>query len=357
MKILIPIFGGFGKTGGFRVLSELANHFIELGAEVTFLSFYKAEIPYFPTQAQLKFYNYQGEIVNAYKSESYSFHYFTMMFGLRKAINRLAPFDIILANHNATAFPVKFSRQKAKKFYYIQAYEPEYYPLNSFKHVVLKVISKTSYYLGLNTMVNSDLYRNYKGIKSNKVIYPGVNFEIFKPISDATFQKKKPLVLGTVYREEEHKGSKYILDAFEKLQYIYSDQIKLRLAFGNENLLKDGIELVHCDGDQNLADFYNSLDVYISAGTVQFEAIHYPVLEAMACKILLVTTGYKPSNELNSIRIIPKNADSIVHAIRSIMDLKTNEELQHFIENGYEAVKSFGMREQATKMYRYFTDN
>jgi len=44
MRILIPI-GGFGRAGGYRVLSELANHWIALGATVDFLVDHRSDPP------------------------------------------------------------------------------------------------------------------------------------------------------------------------------------------------------------------------------------------------------------------------------------------------------------------------
>ncbi|MFP3682085.1 hypothetical protein SB725_33900, partial [Pseudomonas sp. SIMBA_041] len=75
--------------------------------------------------------------------------------------------DVVLANHSFTASPVKKSIIKAKKFYYVQAYEPEYFYHKNFKDFILKTISRKSYQLGLNIIVNASMYQDYKEIKTH----------------------------------------------------------------------------------------------------------------------------------------------------------------------------------------------
>ena len=61
-KILIPVCG-FGKSGGYRVLSELANNWINKGHEVAFICFYVSDLPYYPVQADIIWLNISGEKV------------------------------------------------------------------------------------------------------------------------------------------------------------------------------------------------------------------------------------------------------------------------------------------------------
>ena len=64
MKILIPSFG-FAKSGGFRVLSQFANYWIKLGHEVTFLCSSNSIEPYFPTDAEIIWFNDKGVVEDA----------------------------------------------------------------------------------------------------------------------------------------------------------------------------------------------------------------------------------------------------------------------------------------------------
>ena len=49
---MIPL-SGFGKAGGYRVLSNLASKWVEMGHEVTMLVHYSSLPVYFPTKAKI----------------------------------------------------------------------------------------------------------------------------------------------------------------------------------------------------------------------------------------------------------------------------------------------------------------
>lgn len=77
-------------------------------------------------------------------------------------------YDLILANHSLTTYPVFLSgKSKSIKVYYIQAYEPEYYSLNKgIKNKILQLLSKLSYKLPLKQIVNAEVYLKYKEINA-----------------------------------------------------------------------------------------------------------------------------------------------------------------------------------------------
>ena len=139
MKIIIPLVGSFGKSGGFRVLSQLANHWIKDGHEVCFLSYINTDDPYFPTKAEILYYDNSGEIKEA-KDQQHPkaiLGMFSMRNALKKALNKLEA-DVVLASHCFTALPVKKSSIKAKKFYYVQAYEPDFFYHKTVKNFIYK---------------------------------------------------------------------------------------------------------------------------------------------------------------------------------------------------------------------------
>ena len=63
MKILIPIIG-FAPAGGYRVLSELANHWIKIGFKVDFLLNEYSSPPYFPTIAGIIWTTNSGRVLS-----------------------------------------------------------------------------------------------------------------------------------------------------------------------------------------------------------------------------------------------------------------------------------------------------
>lgn len=356
MKIIIPLTCGFGPQGGWRVLSELANHWILEGHEVSFLVHKSSNIPYFPTQATILWFDNKGKIheKNDLNYKIPYIRYFGISFALIKALNK-QNCDVVLATLSLTVLPVFLSKINAKNFYYVQAYEPTYYPLNRFVNIFYRILSKLSYYLGFEIIVNSEYYFGYKGIKSNKYVYPGIDFSIFFPRQSKTISKKEKIILGTIGRVEKYKGTYYILEAFKKLKKDTNLNIELHIAFGDKELEKnDGVKVFNLKGDCQLADYYRSLDMYICAGTYQLGAVHYPVIESMACGVSLITTGYYPSNHENSWLVPIKDSDLILQQIMTIIEHPEMTKLK--IEKGINDVQQFGWELVSNKMITYFKE-
>ncbi|NZA40384.1 hypothetical protein [Eubacterium callanderi] len=59
MKILIPILH-FSKSGGMRVLTEIANYLIKRNYQVYFVTHVSSDKPYFPTNAKVIYVNSKG---------------------------------------------------------------------------------------------------------------------------------------------------------------------------------------------------------------------------------------------------------------------------------------------------------
>ncbi|WP_226064001.1 glycosyltransferase family 4 protein [Kaistella polysaccharea] len=353
MKIIIPLVGTFGKAGGWRVISELANHWIAQGHEVVFFSHIKSEGPYFPTRAKIFYFDNQGKMFNDFNNN----HPKALLgpFGIRRMLRNILnkqEADIVLATHCLTAHPVRYSTIKAKKFYYVQAYEPEYYYKKDIKSRVYKQISKNSYHLGLNIIVNAPMYLDYKDIKADKFVFPGVDFNVFKPTKQ--LQQKK-IIIGTIGRLEAYKGTSYVLEAFKLLRKEMGDKLELHIAFGDDSLKsEDGIVLHIPQGDQELAEYYNSLTMYVCAGLVQLEAVHYPVIESMACKVPVITTGYLPANDDNSWKVPVKNANEIKNRVLEV--LENEKETIRKIEQAFLDVQQFESKAVAAKMLNYFKE-
>ena len=129
MEIVIPITG-FGRQGGYRVLSNLANEWIRLGHTVRFLSPRESDDPYFPTTAETIWLDREGKRVPAHERRTHSGR-LRLWNALRSLVGGLQRYaenaDVVMANQSLTAWPVLLARLNARKYYYVQAYEPEYY--------------------------------------------------------------------------------------------------------------------------------------------------------------------------------------------------------------------------------------
>nr|WP_314494015.1 glycosyltransferase family 4 protein [uncultured Chryseobacterium sp.] len=350
MKIIIPVLGVFGKSGGWRVLSKLADHWMEFGEEVEFLVFENTDTPYYPTKSKIRYYDSSGNIKDYSNTRIKKpfLAYLRLQSALTKALDKLEA-DVVLANHSLSAYPVKKSRIKAKKYYYVQAYEPDFYYKNNLKDFIFRWISKKSYHLGLRIIVNAPMYLDYKEIKTDMFVFPGLDLQNFKPLEKKIREKK--IVIGTIGRSEEYKGTKYILEGFQKVWDKLEEKVELRIAFGERELeIQDGVKIVNPHGDIKLAEYYRSLDMYICAGTIQHNAVHYPVIEAMACKIPVITTGYLPSSEENSWQVPVRNPDAIATRIFELI----NEETSSKTERAYKDIVIFDWQKIAQKMLQYF---
>jgi len=354
MRIIIPLLGPFGKAGGFRVLSNLANHWIDAGHKVSFLSYVNTDPPYFPTKANILYYNKNGKLIS--KTQTDTSKALLGMLQLRRSLKKVLDIceaDIVLANHCFTALPIKQSKIKAKKFYYVQAYEPEYYYKNTLKDFIFKKISKNSYNLGLDIIVNAEMYKDYKNLKSTKVVFPGMDLEIFQPNeSKETSNTQKKIILGTIGRLEAYKGTNYVLEAFKILRNELGDCVELHVGFGEKVMeITEGVKVMFPNGDKGLADYYRSLDVYICAGIVQLDAIHYPILESMACKVPVITTGYYPATDENAYLVPIKDVEAIKNKVLEVVMSHKN---QNKIEKAYADIKQFDWNHIANKMLNYF---
>lgn len=347
MNILIPVTT-FERAGGFRVLSELANHWMRDGHAVDFLADARSAPPHFPTTATVRHFDSNGaepdpNIPLAPFAASGNAR--SIYFGMLRALNRIgASYDVILANHSFTTWPVALARTgRARKWYYIQAYEPEYYAFQSgWRGRVLQAVSALSYRLPLTQVANAPIYLDYKAIRASAWIPPGLDPEIYhRRTTPPVFDGRRRITLGTIGRKEPTKGTRYVLEAFEQLAAL-DERFELCVAYGN---LPEGWQHPRCrivmpQGDAGLADYYRSVDILLAPGIVQLGACHYPVLEAMACGTPVVTTGYLPADASNAWIVPVRDAAAIAAAVRNI-SLAPQEHLAAKLGRASQAIKPF----------------
>jgi len=326
MVIVIPITD-FGRAGGHRVLSNFANEWIRLGHTVQFLCPGDSDGPYFPTKAEIIWLDREGKKIPA-NNQSVNPRRFRLLHAqkvdaLRSLLGGLRRYalnaDVVMANQSLTAWPVFLVRTKARKYYYVQAFEPEYYSLmpGGLRTKVLQTLSRGSYMLPLKQIVNAPIYLDYKALSSRTSVPPGIDFTLFYP--KQTCEKRNTrLIIGCIGRIEVFKGTKYVIDAFHMLQQK-GISAELRVAFGTvTDERHPDIRIVVPKNDQELGEYYRSLDILVAPGTVQLGAAHYPVMEAMACGISVVTTGYLPADNHNSWIVPVHDARAIADAIIEI---------------------------------------
>lgn len=366
MRILIPIIS-FGRAGGYRVLSELANHWIALGAEVDFLVDDRSDAPYFPTRGGIRCFGRDGRVVSSGLNAGVRFkasgNAASIFLGMWRALRRLAPeYDVVLANHSLTAWPVALAPDprsgRGGRAYYVQAYEPEYFQSDrGWKARVLGFLSAMSYRLPLRQVVNAPIYLRYRGIRSEHWVPPGLDNTTFRRRSTLPGADGAVWTLGVIGRREPSKGTADALAAFELLARRWPG-VRLKVAFGNlpEGWSHPRAIVMKPADDTELAAFYRSVDVMLAPGTLQLGACHYPVLEAMASGVPVVTTGYLPADETNAW-IVPVHAPAaIAEAVEQIMQTEPGE-LARKLDRAAAAVEPFAWHAVAGRFLALLQDS
>lgn len=320
MKILIPILG-FAKQGGYRVLSELANNWIKMGHECTFLIPATSQNPYFPTKAKIIRCGWGGVVDSMDQSPANGLNnVISLFFGLKDIGSA---YDVILANHSLTAWPVRWVNcGLARKFYYVQAYEPGYYPWVS--HPFKRFFSKLSYALKLTRIANSSTYEA-DGVKFVAIIPPGIDLDIFvrKNLEELNF-KKSEIIIGTIGRSEPYKGTATAIDAY-RIAGRKNINLKMKVAFGNIEPAGD-LEVIQINNDIELAAYYRSLDLLIVSCYSQHGAPHYPLIEAMASGTPVVQTNYFPGGAENTWVAKSPSVIDVANALEDLLSA-TREEI------------------------------
>lgn len=319
MKILIPILS-FGRAGGYRVLSELSTRWVKAGHRVDFLVPAGSPEPYFPTIAGVMHADVRGRIGPGILREEQRpplsgwRNVLSLWRGLLK-VGR--DYDVVLANHSLTAWPAALAPAGGRRFYYIQAYEAEYFEQSG--QPVSRMLARWSYRLPLVRIVNAPLYREYREIRAEHVVPPGIDLGLFHRRPPRDLATASQIILGCIGRSEPSKGTRFVLEAFALL-HAADPRYRLRVAYGNlpEGFAHEAVEIVVPRNDAELADYYRSLDILVAPGTVQHGAPHYPVIEAMASGVPVVTTGYLPADTDNSWIVPNERATGIVDAVRAI---------------------------------------
>lgn len=343
---------------------KLASEWSMMGHSVLILVKNSNVAPYFPTQAEIVLLGDNGMEVkrenlnNTACGDTGGLKYvFNKLYTLLKGLNNYAhDCDIILANHSLTVWPVFLSNTKAKKFYYIQAYEPDFYHDKIFiKSILWKIVINITYYLKLNRIVNSPIYFSYKSIISNNFVPPGIDLSVFysKGGLDKNWENRK-IILGCIGRKEPWKGTLDVLEA-SLIMIDRKYNIELHVAFGDP--IKEKLQFPHCKiieskNDFELSEFYRNVDILIAPSVIQLGAYHYPVMEAMACGTPVIHTGYLPGTKYNSWIVPIHDPSAIADSVNEIINKGTVRNLK--IRQGLQDVQEYAWENVAKKMIGIF---
>lgn len=350
VKIAIPMLA-FSSAGGMRVLSRLADQFIAQGHEVVFFSSHLINEPYYPTCAKIETYRNPFPFVPGLRG---IFNVFGMLLFVLRNRKR---FDVFLANFYLTAFPVWFGALgTSKAWYYIQAYEPEFYSGRSPAALLSRGLAGLSYLLPIRKIVNGDIYRNYKLLKCDAVVEPGIDLNVF--VHQPVAQGEQQIGVGCIGRTLAWKGTREIIEAVAEVREMTGRNLVLNIAFQ----LPDDTDLAQYPfarlsqphGDEALAAFYRQAEVFVATGLLQDGAFHYPCLEAMASGCV-VLSNYGPATETSALCLEKVNKDVIVQGLLRYLRLSSSER-QTLVRHASVVVVNHSWPIIAARMLAYFKE-
>ena len=349
-RIVVPVLD-FARSGGSRVLSRLASEWQDMGHSVTVVTHRDTDAPYFPTKADVEYVDSAGRLTERSRAGVVAPH--IKVLALRRSLGRIRP-DVAVANHNLTAWSVASAPGIRRRLYYVQAYEPEYYHSGALgRRLVLSAAARATYHLPLTRLANSPLYLRYRDLRCIDWIPPGVDLTTFSPRRHVGVAS--PVTVGCIGRKEVEKGTADVVDAFLRLRGEGVDA-RLRVAYGNIDQAvadRNDVDVVVPRDDGELGDFYRSLDVLVAPGHLQLGAVHYPVLEGMACGVPVIHTGYLPGTS-NVSDVVPVKSPRAIATMISHVLARPASETQARLIAARGVAEEYAWGATAQRWSRYF---
>lgn len=322
-------------VGGYKMIFEYANRLCKRGHEITLIFHCFSGMN--RNQNVPKFIKLVYYYLGAY--------YFPTWFILDPRIHKICRHkklidseipdgDVICATAIDTAFAVaELPASKGEKIYFIQDYEN----WNGWTDDEVK----KSYCLGMkNIVIAKWLQKIVNESGANSFLIPnGIDFNVFDvdiPIS----QRRKP-VISMLCHKDEHKGSKYGIEALNKLKALYPDlQAVLFGTPARPSNLPGWMQYLQNATQEQLRKVYNQSLIYLCPSIK--EGFGLTGAEAMACGAAYVASDYGGVHEYtedgrNVLLSKPRDVEGLV---RNVVDLLNHESKRIMLaENGYRDIK------------------
>jgi glycosyltransferase involved in cell wall biosynthesis len=316
MHIVFPMMG-LSKSGGIRVIVQIANGLVKRGHKVTILLSRPIKKPSFPLD----------NLVHIKQSSISKKNVLAELWWLVRNIPNDA--DIVVANYYITSYPTAIVSLLGNKkgCYFIQGYEPDFFvkmPKGKTR-IVQRILARISYNLPLYQITISTwlqgVLHDVTGHNA-AVINDGVDTTIFSP-RQGDKKSKDAKILMCLGRKDQKKGFSDLLDAVR----ILGRQLNLRLliATQDKNIVVNSsvpTEIVCPADDEALASCYRRADVFVFPSLR--EGFGLPPLEAMACGKPVVTTDCGGvldyvEDGINCLVVPVKDPVAMAEAIRKII--------------------------------------
>ncbi|MFH1093829.1 MAG: glycosyltransferase [Candidatus Omnitrophota bacterium] len=326
ITFLIP---GLDVSGGVKVILEYCNNLVQRGHLVNVLSLSSSTPDWFDLNPSVR-------IIET-DQDSY--------------VKLLPISDILIATLSDTVPLVYNAPKKAgQKYYFIQHLEPLVHPGMKFMYAYGLPLQKMTVSKWLKNIIEENTHDRVE------LVSLGINHEQLYPEPSLRQRyDKKSIRIGMVYSQLLFKGAEDGMKSIALVKKQYKNAKCILMGTQPKPAKVTCDEYWHNPQQQNLNEFYNSCDIFISASWL--EGFGLPSLEAMSCKCVVACTDqkgnrdYAINEETALVSPIQKNELLTANIIRLIEDKRLCALLR---ENAYNKAVSFNWDESAQKMLSFF---
>ena len=338
ITFLLP---GIGLVGGIKTVFEYANRLVERHHSVSIV--YPYPTSHFSARQKVMEFSRRAQIASGLRK-------FPDFFDLKADLvaaesledeKYIPNGDAVVATWWETAYDVaRYGQEKGSKYYLIQHYEIWGGPKDKVD---------ASYRLGLHNIAVSDWVRGVLegiGAKVEAVVPIGIDFSEFYPVET---RRGSGIRILTPYRDQKWKGVDDALEIFKIIRDRHDNAQLVMYGTKIEEPLPEEVEFHLKPSIQELNELYNSCDIFLY--TSWYEGFALPPLEAMACKIPVVSTKVGILNDFSSKDALlcpPRDILGLAEGISTLIDRKDYR--AEIAENGYNAVKAFTWEKAVNKL-------
>ncbi|OPZ02503.1 MAG: D-inositol 3-phosphate glycosyltransferase [Bacteroidetes bacterium ADurb.BinA395] len=348
INIVLPSFP-IRPGGGHKIMYEYANRLFEAGHDV--VVYHSLFVPYTKYRMPLFFRYIRIHLLHPGSRPKW--------FQINKKIKTktithisnktIRNSDILMSTNFAAAFEIaRLSKNKGAKVNLIQGFET----WNTDEKIVLK-----SYKLPIHHIVINDYLQTIvKNVTKSSplLIYNAVDINVLNLKNE--IEKRFPHSICMLYSEENHKGSRYGIEALKKCKEIYPDtKVTFFSTFSRPKELPYWINFIQTPN--NLTEIYNDAAIFISPSLTEGWAL--PPAEAMCCGCAVICTdigghaAYAKNND-TALLVEPGNSEDLFLKICDLFE--NNEKRINIAKNGNKLVQSFSWEKNIRTLINYFND-
>lgn len=265
--------------------------------------------------------------------------------------------DIAIATYWTTAYQLlKFQKTQAK-FYFIQDYEPLFFPAGFTYGLV-----EATYRFGFHAIINTEgLFNEYHKNYNTPAAYftPSVDRDVFYPSNNEAPKQDKPFTIFFYGRPNPRNAFELGILALKRIKKKYGDQVKIISAgsqWNRKTYDREGhIENLGVLPYRKTADLYRSCNLGVAFMFTKHPSYLPFELLACGCPVLTNTnsaTSWLLKDNINCALTEP-TVSSVCERIETLM---ANPEIRRQISlNGLKTIQQTNWQEETEKIYNFIT--